>query len=110
MKKSRLLCGVIATMSLGAIGASTGAIKAAEALEPDTRVIVKLSQDIDSLTSEEASSSQEKLLSRIRYSVNPKAELLSSFTVLNNAMTLSVNKEDIAKIEKLSSNQRWWRF
>ncbi len=102
MKKSRLLCGVIATMSLGAIGASTGSIKAAEALEPDTRVIVKLDQDIEELTSEEAISKQEKLFSRIRYSVNPKAELINNFTVLNNAMTLNVNEEDISKIEGLS--------
>ena len=102
MKKSRLLCGVIATMSLGTIGASTGAIKAAEALEPDTRVIVKLSKDIDEITSEEALNQQEKLLSRIRYSVNPKVEKINSFNVLNNAMTLNVNKEDIEKIEGLS--------
>ena len=102
MKKSRLLCGVIATMSLGTIGASTGAIKATEALEPDTRVIVKLKKDIDELTSEEALNQQENLLSRIRYSVNPKAELVNRFTVLNNAMTLKVNEEDVAKIENLS--------
>ncbi|MBR0301746.1 MAG: S8 family serine peptidase, partial [Bacilli bacterium] len=102
MKKSRLLCGVIATMSLGTIGASTGAIKATEALEPDTRVIVKLKKDIDELTSEEALNQQENLLSRIRYSVNPKAELVNRFTVLINAMTLKVNEEDVAKIENLS--------
>ena len=59
MKKSRLLCGVIATMSLGAIGASTGSIKAAEALEPDTRVIVKLDQDIEELTSRKLSQNKK---------------------------------------------------
>ncbi len=102
MKKSRLLCGVIATMSLGTIGASTGAIKAVEALEPDTRVIVKLDKDINEISSEEAISKQENLLSRIRYSVNPKTELINHFTVLNNAMTLNVNQSDVAKIEKLA--------
>ena len=109
MKKSRLLCGVIATMSIGAIGASTGSIKAVEALEPDTRVIVKLDQDIEEISSEEAKSQQEKLFSRIRYAVNPKAEFINSFSVLNNAMTLKVNKADIEKISDLSGVEKVYK-
>ena len=109
MKKSRLLCGVIATMSLGTIGASTGAIKSVDALEPDTRVIVKLSDDIENISSDEAQAQQDRLLSRIRYSVNPKAELIQSFYVLNNAMTIRVNQEDVSKIEKLSGVKKVYK-
>ena len=109
MKKSRLLCGVIATMSLGAIGASSGSIQAASALEPDTRVIVKLSQDIDEISSEEAVSKQEKLLSRIQYAVNPKAELIANYSVLNNAVAIKVNSADIEKIEKLSGVEKVYK-
>ena len=109
MKKSRLLCGVIATMSLGTIGASTGAIKAVEALEPDARVIVKLDEDIENISSEEAVSQQEKLFSRIRYAVNPNAELINNFSVLNNAMTIKVNKDDIKKIEELSGVEKVYK-
>lgn len=106
MKKSRLLCGVIASMSLGAIATSSGSIQAVHALEPDTRVIVKLTKDVKDLTSEEVKQSQEALLSRIRYSVNPNVELINSFSVLNNAMTLSVNKEDVEAIGKLSGVEK----
>lgn len=109
MKKSRLLCGVIATMSLGTIGVSTGAIKSVEALEPDTRVIVKLNKDIEDISSEEAISQQEKLFSRIRYAVNPNVELINHFNVLNNAMTIKVNKEDIKKIEELSGVEKVYK-
>jgi len=101
MKKSRLLCGVIATMSLGAISAS-GKASEAKALEPDTKVIVELNDNIEELSSEEALSQQEALLSRIRYSVNPKIELVTNYSVLNNAMVLSVNSEDIESIRHLS--------
>lgn len=109
MKKSRLLCGVIATMSLGAVGAISVAPKATEALTPDTRVIVKLSKDIEDLTVEEAEASQQNLLSRIRYSVNPNAEFLGSYNVLNNAINLKVNSSDIEKIEKLSGVEKVYK-
>ena len=101
MKKSRLLCGVIATMSLGAISTS-GKISEAKALDPDTRVIVELEENIEGLSSEEAISQQEALLSRIRHSVNPKIELVNNYSVLNNAMVISVNSEDIDSIRHLS--------
>jgi len=103
MKKSQLLCGVIATMSLGVLyGTMNGTIKAAQALDPNTRIIVELDKSVDELTSEEISESQDALLSRIRYSVNPKTEFISSYSVLNNAILINVNDQDVEQIKGLN--------
>ena len=100
MIKARLLAGMIAVMSLGAVTApsfSEGTVSG----ERDSRIIVELSRGLDGLTDAQIASSQKNMLNRIRSNVSSNVELVQSYNVLNNAFVIECNSADIEAIRSL---------
>ena len=100
MLKVGLLCGVIAAMS--ATGVKAKLNSNAEAKPLDAQFIVELNDDIDTLSSDEAIKQQNAIFQKIRRSINANATQDKNFTILNNAVVVSANKEDIGAIRKLA--------
>ena len=100
MLKIGLLCGVIATMSV--CGTSSLNLGKAEAKENDTKFIVELNDEIEDISSEKAIKEQNKVLARIKGSVNSNAEKIISYSVLTNSIVVSGNKTDLDSIKKIS--------
>lgn len=99
MIKTRLLVGVAALMCIGAITPAHNAISTSA--ERDSRIIIELSKGVNGLTQEEISNTQSALLSRIRQNVTNNIELLHSYSILNNAICVEVNSEDIEAIREV---------
>lgn len=101
MVKSHLIAGMVAIMSLGGV-AATGHVDAkADGSEKDTRIIVEVDKDVASHSQDEIKASQKNLLKRIRSNVTTNFEERDSFTLLNNAIVLDVNANDVASIKQL---------
>ena len=101
MLKIGLLCGVITAMSVCS-GTRTLTSDEAKAKECDTKFIIELNDDIHSISSEKSLNQQNMVLSRIKRSVNLNSEKIVSYSILNNAMVVSGNKDDIDSLRKIS--------
>ena len=101
MLKLGLLCGVITAMSVCS-GTRTLTNDQAKAKECDTKFIIELDSDIHSTLSEKALNQQDKVLGKIKRSVNLNAEKIVSYSVLNNALVITGNKEDEDALKKIS--------
>ena len=99
MLKVGLLCGVIAAMS--ATGAKFELRKPIESKPLDAQFILELEDDIDTITADEAIKQQNAVYQRVRNSVNANATQDKHFTILNNAVVVSANKEDISELRKI---------
>mgnify|MGYP003317808398 CR=1 FL=1 len=100
MKKIGLLCGAIATMALA--GSNVALAKThAEAKVCDAKFIVELNDEIESISEEKAIEKQNLILNKIQKTVNSNSELVQHFSMLNNALVVTGNKEDIKAIESL---------
>ena len=97
MLKFGLLCGVITAMSV--CGTSSLLNGKAESKECNTKFIIELSE---ANSKDNALSAQEKVLSKIQRSVNSNTEKIVSYSVLNNAIVVSGNKEDLDALKKVS--------
>lgn len=101
MLKIGLLCGVIAAMSLAGAKSQVDNKKAIESKSCDTKFIVELTHDIESITEEVAISEQNALLSKIQNKVNANSKMIQHYSLLNNAFVISGNKLDIEAIKEL---------
>lgn len=101
MLKIGLLCGVIAAMSLAGAKSQVDNKKAIESKSCDTKFIVELTHDIESITEEVAISEQNALLCKIQNKVNANSKMIQHYSLLNNAFVISGNKLDIEAIKEL---------
>lgn len=99
MLKVGLLCGVIAAMS--AAGVRVVDKKEFESKPLDAQFIIELDDDIDSISADKAISQQNAVFNKIRNSINKNATQDHHFTLLNNAVVVSANKQDIEAIRSL---------
>ena len=99
MLKVGLLCGVIAAMS--ATGVKASVERKFDSKPLDARFIIELNDDIDSISADEAIKQQDAVYRKIRNSINANATQDKHFTILNNAVVISANKEDIGAIRKI---------
>ena len=99
MLKVGLLCGVIAAMS--ATGAKFEVKKNFESKPLDAQFILELEDDIDTISADKAIKQQNAVYQRVKNSVNANATQDKNFTLLNNAVVVSANKEDIEALKKV---------
>ena len=100
MLKVGLLCGVIVTMSATGLKANLSK-KEFESKPIDAQFILELEDDIDSISTDKAIKQQNAVYSRIKNSINRNATQDQNFTILNNAVVVSANKEDIDELRKI---------
>ena len=102
MVKTRLLAGVVAVMSVGAMVAipSTSNAQVVDA-ENDSRIIVEVSKSIEGLTTEDILASQNIVFNRIKNSVAPNIEIVTNYSVLNNAFLAEVNSDAVDLIKSV---------
>ena len=95
---------VLATVTAGLfMGANTAAdIPQVKVAPRDTRIIVELDRSLSSLTSEGVTNVQNNLLNHIRSEVTRNIEVVSRYTVLNNAIAIAVNEQYVDQITNLS--------
>ena len=99
MLKVGLLCGVIAAMSVN--GARFDKQKTFESKPIDAKFIIELVDDIDTISKDKAIKQQNAVFEKIRNSINKNATQDRNLTMLNNAVVVSANKEDIKAIKAL---------
>ena len=100
MLKVGLLCGVIAAMSATGLKANLET-KKFESKPIDAQFILELEDDIDTISADKAIKQQNAVFQRIRNSINANATQDQNFTILNNAVVVSANKEDIDELRKI---------
>ncbi len=100
MIKLAMLASLTAGLFLGANTA--GNIPQIKKAPLDTRIIIELDRSLDSLTEEGITNVQNSLLNRIRSEVTSNFKVLSNYTVLNNAIGISVNEQYVSQITNLS--------
>ena len=98
MIKTLSLIGLAALMSVGAASPSSPVSANAE---KDTRIIVELSKGLNGLSEEQILQSQSALLSRIRHTVTNNIEVVQHYSVLNNAVCIALNSNDIEAVKQV---------
>lgn len=101
MVKAHLIAGMVAIMSLGGIAATENVAPKGSTGPKDTRIIVEVDKDIESSDQGQIEVSQKNILRRIAKKVTTNFDHVDSFSRLNNAVVLDVNKEDIEGIKAL---------
>ena len=99
MLKVGLLCGVIAAMS--ATGVKVNLNQSFESKPLDATLIIELEDDIDTISADKAIKQQNAVYNKIKNSINANATQDKNFTILNNAVVVSANKEDISELRKI---------
>lgn len=99
MLKVGLLCGVIAAMSVS--GVNSLKQKSFESKPIDAKLIIELEDDIDTISTEKAIKQQNTVFEKIKHSVNKNAIQSDNLTLLNNAVVVSANKEDVEAIKAI---------
>ena len=100
MLKVGLLCGVIAAMSATGLKANLET-KKFESKPIDAQFILELEDDIDTISADKAIKQQNAVFQKIKNSINANATQDKNFTILNNAVVVSANKEDISELRKI---------
>ena len=100
MLKVGLLCGVIAAMSATGVKWTTSNRKV-DSKPLDAKFILELEDDIDDISANKAIKQQNAVYQKIKNSVNANAVQERHFTLLNNALVVSANKEDINELRKI---------
>ena len=100
MLKVGLLCGVIAAMSATGLKANLET-KKFESKPIDAQFILELEDDIDTISAEKAIKQQNAVFQKVKNSINENATQDRNFTILNNAVVVSANKEDIDELRKI---------
>ena len=100
MLKVGLLCGVIAAMSATGIKANLET-KQFESKPIDAKFILELEDDIDTISADKAIKQQNAVFQKIKNSINENATQDQNFTILNNAVVVSANKEDIDELRNI---------
>ena len=101
---SRLLAGMIAVMSIGGMsGISSNAKARTENFSGDksTRIIVEVNESLENLSKSEIMSTQDNAIRAIRSNVTRNFDLVTRYSVLNNAFVLDVNKDAVEAIKAL---------
>ena len=101
---SRLLAGMIAVMSIGGMsGISSNAKARTENFSGDksTRIIVEVNKSLENLSKSEIMSTQDNAIRAIRSNVTRNFDLVTRYSVLNNAFVLDVNKDAVEAIKAL---------
>ena len=99
MIKLAVLATVTAGLLMGANAA--GNIPQVQKAPLDTRIIVEVDRSLDSLTKTGVKNVQTQLLNRIRSEVTSNVKLLTSYSVLNNAIGIAVNSQYVDQITNL---------
>lgn len=102
--KAHLLTSMIAIMAIGGLTgcSSNNAPLNSPETEKDARIIVEVDKPLAGLSEEQVKASQSNLMKKIAHNVTSNFTQVNSYTVLNNAFTLEVNKNDIEGIRNLS--------
>ena len=100
MLKVGLLCGVIAAMSATGLKANLET-KKFESRPVDAQFILELEDDIDTVSTDKAIKQQNAVFQKVKNSINSNATQDRNFTILNNAVVVSANKEDIDELRKI---------
>ena len=100
MLKVGLLCGVIAAMSATGLKANFEN-KNFESKPIDAQFILELEDDIDTISTDKAIKQQNAVFQKVKNSINRNATQDKNFTILNNAVVVSANKEDISELRKV---------
>ena len=100
MLKVGLLCGVIVTMSATGLKANLDK-KEFESKPIDAQFILELEDDIDSISTDKAIKQQNAVFQKVKNSINRNATQDQNFTILNNAVVVSANKEDIDELRQI---------
>lgn len=110
--KVSLLASVIAALAMN--GGTMLNANVSKLPEKDTSIIVELSRGLDGLTEEGVISTQNAIVNKIRNEVTRNCNIIDRFTVLNNAVALQVNSEDVeaiknvAGVESVTINKIHW--
>ena len=97
--KVSLLASVFAALAMnGSILVSANADKLPAR---DTRVIVELDAGLDGYTKSGVERIQDSFLASVRSNVTENFKVIKRYSVLNNAVALSVNSAVVAKLEKM---------
>ena len=100
MLKVGLLCGVIVTMSATGLKANLSK-KEFESKPIDAQFILELEDDIDTISADKAIKQQNAVFQKVKNSINRNATQDQNFTILNNAVVVSANKEDIDELRNI---------
>ena len=98
MKKLGLILGITGVMSVTAVSLISSSLK--DLPERDTRIIVEVDRNISTLTEEGAKNTQDMVYSNIKQ-VTENVRRVNSYTLLNNAFVLEVNKGDVEAIKNV---------
>ena len=95
--KTGLLASVLTTLALTSGVAASSNAKVTPAR--DSRIIVEVKRGLEGLDEEGIIISQDSLINKIRQEATTNIKLNSRYTILNNAIVLDVNKDDIELIK-----------
>lgn len=100
MLKASLLASVIGALFMSAgVSANTQVTGVKE--ERDTRIIVELDRDLDTLTTEGIKNTQNGILNSIRNNVTANIKEITRFNALGNMVALSINKDYVSSVKSL---------
>ena len=100
MKKAALAVSLLAGLGIGVGSANTAQPRVAP-LERNSTIIVELDRSLDSLTDEGISNVQKMLYNSIKANITSNISLVSSYTILNNAIAISINDSYIEAVKSL---------
>ena len=99
MKKLGLLLCATGILTLAACGTIASQLK--DLPERDARLIVEVDKNINKLSEDGAKKSQLAVYENIKQTATSNIRLIGSYNVLNNAIVLEVNSNDIESIKSV---------
>ena len=100
MKKAALAVSLLAGLGIG-VGTAQTARPQKAPLERNSTIIIELDRSLDSLTKEGVKNVQKYLYESIKANVTSNIDLVSSYSVLNNAIAISINDSYIEDVKSL---------
>ncbi len=100
MKKAALAVSLLAGLGLG-VGGVSNVKPQSKSPERNSVIIVEIDRTLDSLTDEGVNNVQKMMYESIKANVTSNISLVSSYTVLNNAIAISINDGYIEAVKSL---------
>ena len=100
MKKATLFASLLAASAIG-IGVAVSSGKTEPVKAQDARIIVEVDRDVTTVSREGAENTQNIVMNNIRSLVGGNFKLIARYDALVNAIAISVNSDDIAKIKQV---------
>lgn len=100
MIKVSMLATLLAGLAMGS-GVAANARPAQPAEARDAKIIIELDRSLDSLTKQGVKNVQNIMYNRIKESITSNIDLVSSYSVLNNAFAISINSKYVESVKAL---------